>query len=458
MTSGGGLTTLATAAQFPLRLVESGPAGGAMLAARVAQEGGYAEVLSFDMGGTTAKICLIDRGRPLLSRSFEVDRVYRFRKGSGLPVRIPVIEMVEIGAGGGSIASVDKLRRIQVGPASAGSEPGPACYGRGGKVPTVTDADLQLGRIQAAYFAGGRMPLDASAADQALRRAVGDPLTLDAGLAAYGVAEIVDENMAAAARAHAMEWGSGVASRTLVAYGGAAPLHAVALADKLKIDRVVVPSDAGVGSAIGFLLAPVSYEVVRSRYQRISTFDAGAADKVLAEMLEEAAQVVRGAAPDGQWREVRRAFMRYLGQGYEIAVPVPDGRLEARHARDLHEAFETEYQRLYGRLIPDLDVELLSWTLTLVADEAPPAEPLPEPAPRAVTPHDHCAVFDADGLRERPAAVYRRTDLVPGDRLEGPALIVEDQTTTVVNANFTLRVDARACLVLERRAAPGERS
>ena len=450
MTSGGGLTTLETAAEFPIRLVESGPAGGAMLAARVAAEGGYERVLSFDMGGTTAKICLIDHGKPLLSRAFEVDRVYRFKKGSGLPVRIPVIEMVEIGAGGGSIASVDKLARINVGPASAGSEPGPACYGRGGEAATVTDADVVLGRIQSEEFAGGRMRLDAAAAERAVLRDVGEPQGMTAPLAAFGIAEIVDENMAAAARAHAVEWGTDAASRTLVAYGGAAPLHAAALADKLKIDRIVVPTGAGVGSAIGFLLAPVSYEVVRSRYQRLSAFDAAAANAVMAGMHEEAAAVVRGAAPDGAWREVRRAFMRYVGQGYEIAVPVPVETLTADHAAVLRDAFDAEYRRLYGRLIPNLDVEVLSWTLTLVAREPAAPEPVPAPAPRAAEPARRVALFDAATAEFRDAGVYRRDALAPGMRLRGPALVVEDQTTTVVGSGFELSVDGRGYLVQER--------
>ncbi|MFW6093869.1 MAG: hydantoinase/oxoprolinase family protein [Pseudomonadota bacterium] len=458
MTSGGGLTTLATAAEYPIRLVESGPAGGAILAAQVARETGHQRVLSFDMGGTTAKICLIDDGTPLFSRSFEVDRVYRFRKGSGLPVRIPVIEMVEIGAGGGSIARVDKLQRIAVGPASAGSEPGPACYGRGGTAPTVTDADVVLGRIRGEYFAGGRMSLDAAAARRAVAETVGAPQGLEPALAAYGVAEVVDENMAAAARAHAGEWGTDAASRTLVAFGGAAPLHAAALADKLKIDRIVVPRGAGVGSAIGFLLAPVSYEVVRSRYQRLSAFDPGAANEVMAEMRDEAAAVVGAAAPEDPFREVRRAHMRYVGQGYEIAVPVPTAPLGPEHAGELHAAFEAEYQRLYGRTIPGLDVEVLSWTLTLIAREpGAPGRPAP-PAPRAPAAHDDCALFDAASRRTVRAAVYRRDALGPGDGGWGPALVVEEQTTTVVGADFAWHVDARGYLVLERRPPAGGRS
>lgn len=455
MTSGGGLTTLATAAQFPIRLVESGPAGGAMLAARVAEEGGYPEVLSFDMGGTTAKICLIDGGKPLLSRAFEVDRVYRFKKGSGLPVRIPVIEMVEIGAGGGSIAHVDRLSRIVVGPASAGSEPGPACYGRGGENPTVTDADVVLGRIQADEFAGGRLALDVAAAERAIAERVGAAQDMAPPLAAFGIAEVVDENMAAAARAHAVEWGKEAASRTLVAYGGAAPLHACALADKLKIDRVVVPTGAGVGSAIGFLLAPVSYEVVRSRYQRLSAFDPAAANAVMDEMYDEAAAVVRGAAPDGDWREERRAFMRYQGQGYEIAVPVPATTLTAEHAEALRAAFDDEYQRLYGRLIPNLDVEVLSWTLTLIGREPEPPQPVPAPAGQAAAPARHGELFDTASRGFERAGIYRRADLQPGHRLAGPALVVEAQTTTVVGPQFELTVDGRGYLVLERAGNRG---
>ncbi len=235
MTSGGGLTTLETATRFPIRLVESGPAGGAILARHVAQQGDLRRILSFDMGGTTAKLCLIDDFEPLTSRSFEVDRVYRFRKGSGLPVRIPVIEMVEIGAGGGSIARVDKLQRIQVGPESAGSEPGPAAYGRGGKQPAVTDADVRLGRICPERFAGGAFELDKQAADRALQATVAAPLGLDPDLAAFGVSEVVDENMAAAARAHGAEFGVDLGRRDMVAFGGAAPLHAARLGEKLGV-------------------------------------------------------------------------------------------------------------------------------------------------------------------------------------------------------------------------------
>lgn len=450
MTSGGGLTTLETAAEFPIRLVESGPAGGALLAARIAAESGRERVLSFDMGGTTAKICLIDDGAPLLSRSFEVDRTYRFKKGSGLPVRIPVIEMVEIGAGGGSVARVDKLSRITVGPDSAGSEPGPACYGRGGADATVTDGDVVMGRLDPTSFAGGRLALDPAAAERAVIDAIGGPLGLDLQTAAFGISEVVDENMAAAARAHAVEWGEHAEGRTLIAYGGAGPLHAAQLAIKLKLDRVIVPAHAGVGSAIGFLIAPVSYEVVRSRYMRLSGFDAQLVNAVMAEMRAEALEVVSSAADPDELLESRRAYMRYVGQGYEIAVPVPGGRIASDAGAALREAFDHEYRRLYRRTIPNLDVEVLSWSLALAApqpelaaDSAAQRTALAE-AIRKVTLFDPVSGAMVDG------ASYRRADLRPGHWLTGPAVVVEDQTTTVVPAGFAAGVTGKGHLVLER--------
>src|SRR5262249_19060723 len=298
MLSGGGLTAVETALRFPVRLVESGPAGGAIFASEIARQCKLDKVLSYDMGGTTAKICLIDELKPQTSRAFEVARIYRFKKGSGLPLRIPVIEMVEIGAGGGSIARVDRLKRITVGPDSAGAAPGRAGCGRGGMGPTVTDADLLLGRIDPAGFSGGRMALDRAAAEVAIHGGVADALGLAVELAAFGISEIVDENMANAARVHAIESGKDARGRTLVAFGGAAPVHAARMAEKLGLDRVLVPSYAGVGSAVGFLRAPIAYEIVRSGLQRLDQFDAGAANALYAAMRAEAEAIVRRGAGD----------------------------------------------------------------------------------------------------------------------------------------------------------------
>ena len=395
MLSGGGLTAVETAIRFPVRLVESGPAGGAIFAARIARQCRLDKVLSYDMGGTTAKICLIDDLKPQTSRAFEVARIYRFKKGSGLPLRIPVIEMVEIGAGGGSIARVDRLKRITVGPDSAGADPGPACYGRGGRAPSVTDADLVLGRIDPAGFSGGRMALDRAAAEAAIGCDVAGPLGLALALAALGVSEIVDENMANAARVHAIESGKDARGRTLVAFGGAAPLHAARLAEKLGLDRVVVPAQAGVGSAVGFLRAPIAYEIVRSSLQRLETFDAERANALVAEMRAEALPIVRRGAPDAPLTETRSAFMRYRGQGHEIAVPLPAGPYHDGDAATLHALFEDAYRRLYHRVIPGVEVEVLSWVLLLSAP--PPAEaaaPPPSPPAYAPSPARHRPVFD----------------------------------------------------------------
>ena len=434
MTSGGGLASLATARRFPIRLVESGPAGGAILAARIARQLELPRAALLDMGGTTAKICLVDDGAPQQSRAFEVARSYRFRRGSGLPVRVPVIEMVEIGAGGGSIATVDRLGRVQVGPQSAGSEPGPACYGRGGCQATVTDADMVLGRLDAERFAAGTIALDERAAARAIERHVALPwqggAAPDVPGAAAAVGEVVDENMAAAARAHAAEWGREMAGRTLIALGGAAPIHAPRLMDKLDLAAVLVPADAGVGSAVGFLAAPVAYEVVRSRHARLSDLDPEDAAATMAEMREEALAVVVPVA-SGPLKETRQAFMRYVGQGYEIAVPAP----ERPDRKTLRAAFDRAYETLYGRLISGLDVEVLSWTLTLTAPSPAPASGRPPAGSRRI-------VDKRRVLRHR---------LAPGDRVHGPANIVEDQTVVVVGAGQQAEMDEYGNLLVTAR-------
>ena len=452
MMSGGGITTLKTAIAHPIRLVESGPAGGAILASCIAAECGLDEVLSFDMGGTTAKICLIDHGKPQSSRSFEVARVYRFMKGSGIPLRIPVIEMVEIGAGGGSIARVDQLKRIAVGPDSAGSEPGPACYDRGGTEPTVTDADVVLGRIEPSAFAGGRVSLDPAKAETAVGQGVGSALDLTPTLAAFGIAEMVDENMANAARVHAIERGKSVERRALVAFGGAAPLHAARLAEKLGIRQIVVPTGAGVGSAIGFLRAPTAYEVVRSRHMRLSRFDAGVANALIDEMQAEAYGVVRRGAESAPVQEARTAFMRYVGQGHEIVVPVPLRRLEPQDGEAMAREFAGVYAGLYRRTIPGLDIEILSWTLTVAAVVPAPERAAEPPGGTLPEPIGSRRFFDPGSADHVDGPVFWRPDLPPGSRITGPAVIAEDQTTTMVSPGFDAQVNALGYLILTRKA------
>ena len=383
MLSGGGLTTIETACRFPIRLVESGPAGGAIFAADIARQCGLAQVLSFDMGGTTAKICLIEDYQPQTSRSFEVARVGRFKRGSGLPLRIPVIEMVEIGAGGGSIAGVDALGRIGVGPESAGADPGPACYGRGGAAPTVTDANLLLGRYDPVRFAGGAMRLDVDAAGQAMAEGVGEQIGLDPAMAGLGVIEIVDENMANAARVHAIESGKSYGGRTLIAFGGGGPVHGYRVAEKVGIDRVVVPIGAGVGSAIGFLRAPIGYEVVRSLYGRLGSFDIGAVNRLLDDMVAEADGVVAAGRFGAATRQGRLAFMRYVGQGHEIPVALPERSLIETDVAGLRVAFDAAYTRFYDRPVPGSDVEVMSYAVTVgTVPEAGPASSAPTGARR----------------------------------------------------------------------------
>jgi N-methylhydantoinase A len=446
MMSSGGVCTVETARRYPVRLVESGPAGGAILARNIAARGGYDHALSFDMGGTTAKITLIDDFAPQQSRHFEVARAYRFAKGSGIPVRIPVIDMVEIGAGGGSIARVDSLRRIVVGPDSAGSDPGPACYARGGSAPTVTDADVLLGRIDPAGFAGGKIALDAARAVDAVQAMIAAPLGMSVHEAARGIAEIVDETMASAARVHAVENGKDTAGRTLIAFGGAAPLHAARLAQKLGISRVVIPPDAGVGSAHGFLDAPIAYEVVRTLLLRLDRLDAPALDALFAEMHVEAEAVVRLGFPAGNLAETRTAFMRYRGQGHEVAVTLPPGPVDATALRA---AFDATYARVYGRVIPGLEVEAVTWTLALAQPFALPERLLAPPDAASPSPTGSVRLIDPASGDTTDAAVYPRVALPIGARLTGPAIIVESGTSTIVPPGFSARVGAGRELLIE---------
>jgi N-methylhydantoinase A len=451
MTSGGGITSAETAIRFPVRLVESGPAGGAIFAACIARQNGLDEVVSFDMGGTTAKICLIDKAQPQTARVFEVARIYRFLKGSGLPLRIPVIEMVEIGAGGGSIARVDSLGQIVVGPESAGSEPGPVCYGKGGTEPTVTDADVVLGRIDPTTFSGGKMALDVGGAERAVAKHVGSPLNLSTAHAALGISEIVDENMANATRVHAIESGKDLRSRTVIAFGGAAPLHAARVAEKLGIRRVLVPANAGVGSAVGLLRAPVAYEVVRSRLMRLSEFDAAVANRLFADMHSEAEAIVRRGAPDAKLTELRSAFMRYRGQGHEIGVQLPVHEFTAGDQSLLTELFEAAYRRLYSRSIPGVEIEILSWVLTLSApSKGELAKPLPVKA-GTPKPRGHRQVFDPNRGEFLQVPIFWRPELKPGTELKGPAVIAEDETSTVVSPLFNARIDRFGYIELARR-------
>ena len=455
MTSGGGLAPLETAIRFPIRLVESGPAGGVILSTWIAERMGIDRILSFDMGGTTAKICIIDDGKPMASRSFEVDRRYRFMKGSGLPVRIPVIEMVEIGAGGGSLAGVDAMKRITVGPESAGSDPGPACYALGGSRPAVTDANVVLGRIDPDRFAGGSIMLKAALSQQAIDIHVGTPLELDTTLSAFGISEVVEENMANAARVHAVERGAELEGRTLIAFGGGAPLHAARLAEKLGITDVLIPAGAGVGSAVGFLRAPIAFEVVRSRFVRLGGFDAESVNTMFAAMEKEATDVVRLGAGDAKVSVSRSADMRYAGQGHEILVDLPDGPFTAASAAELRKRFEAGYRSLFSRVVPGVDVEVTGWILRAAAPAPGRAADLPALAGGASAkpvPVGTRSLYDPTMREFNEVPVYRRSTLKPGAVLPGPAIIAEDETTTVITSGFTAALDSSGAIRLTSKS------
>ena len=452
MMSGGGLTTLETAARFPIRLVESGPAGGAILASQIAGECALAEVLSFDMGGTTAKICLLKDGEPERARKFEIARAYRDMKGSGTPVRIPVIEMVEIGAGGGSIARVDRLGRITVGPDSAGSTPGPVCYGRGGTEPAVTDANLALGKIDPAYFAGGKIALDEAGARRALQASIGDRLSLKDFWPAAGVTEIVEENMANAARVHAIELGRDIAACTMIAFGGGAPLHACRLAEKVGVTRVIVPKGAGVGSAIGFLRAPVAYEITKSAVISLDSFDAQRVNRLIEGMTRDARAVVEPALAGARADVHVIADCRYVGQGHEIRVSVPVRRLAEADGRRLKAAFEATYEQVYGLRIPNQEAEAITWSVTVSSRTERPkraARAARKPAPK---PRSRRRIYDPALGRQVDAPVYWRFDMAPGATVRGPAIIAEDETSTIVGARFGATINSLGYIVMERKS------
>ena len=435
MHSGGGVISIQNAADFPVRLVESGPAGGAVFAAHIAARYGLDKVLSFDMGGTTAKICLIKNQTPKTSRVFEVARSYRFKKGSGMPISIPVIDMVEIGAGGGSLAHVDALQQIRVGPKSAGSEPGPACYGRHGTRPAVTDADLVLGKLDPENFAGGSIKLFPDASRTAIAKYVGTKLDMDAVEAAFGISEVVDENMANAARVHAVENGEDLSAYTMIAFGGAAPLHAGRLAEKLGVERLLIPPGAGVGSAIGFLRAPFSFEANRSVYMKLSDFDGDRIKSLLADLKAEATGFVRTCDEVSPILAEFKVYMRYTGQGWEIPIELTEDQAINPDAATFEARFIEDYSKLFGRPVAGMDIEITVWSVNATT---PPekVERVAETSGKAsATSVGGRRLFDAAASKFLNADVVNRSDMLTGERALGPVTVVEDETTIIVPAS-----------------------
>ena len=450
MISSGGLSTIETARRFPIRLVESGPAAGALAAAHHGKISGRSSLLSFDMGGTTAKACLIDDHRPSISPEFEVNRVYRFKKGSGLPIRVPVIELIEIGAGGGSIARVDAMGLLKVGPDSAGADPGPVCYGRGGTSPTVTDADLYLGYLNPAYFLGGTMSLDLAGTEKALA-SLGEKIDKNALETAWGIHEVVNEQMASAARMHAVEQGKDVRSYPMYGFGGAGPVHAYRVAEILGCPEVIVPYGAGVGSTIGFLVAPVSFDFVRSYVSRLDRADWSIVNGRLQEMEDEGLAILTGAGVAADQIEFERsAELRYVGQGHDVRVTLPDGALSAASQPDIEARFDTEYARLYGRTPSGNQVEAMTWRVIARArggnDELPLASGGgtvvdEQPGSRAIY------LPEVGDFQEVP--VYSRYALAIGTSFRGPCVIEERESTTIIGVHASVSIDDQRSIVVK---------
>ncbi len=456
MLSSGGIALPGTAKRVPIRLVESGPAAGALAAGRAAKLAGEPRLLSFDMGGTTAKACVIDNGEPLVAREFEVARADRFKKGSGLPIRVPVIEMIEIGAGGGSIARVDRMGLLKVGPESAGADPGPACYALGGYLPTVTDADLLLGYLDPEFFLGGRMRLDVEAARRAIADRIATPLGLELIEATWGIHRVVNESMAAAARIHGIERGKDLRAYPLLAFGGAGPVHAWQVGKILRVPRVLMPFGAGAISAFGLLAAPLAFDFVRTAPQRLDEARWDRVNTLYAEMEAEGRAILAVAGITGEAVLLRRtAEMRYVGQGHEVEVPVPLGSLGLQSLEALTQNFEAAYRTLYGRTAQGVAIEALNWRL--VVSGPPPALELSGHAGRSVAgggspasalKRRRPAYFpEAGGFVETP--VYDRYRLAPGETFKGPAIVEERESTAVIGPGCRVTVDEHLTLRVE---------
>jgi len=458
--SGGGLISIESAIKFPVRLIESGPAGGAIFASEIAARHGIDAALSYDMGGTTAKICLIDEQSPRSAKTFEVARTHRFTKGSGMPISIPVIEMIEIGAGGGSIANVDDLKQIRVGPLSAGSEPGPAAYGLGGSLATVTDANVLLGRISPETFGADDIDLIPEESRKALLTDVAEPLETEVENAAIGVIEVVDENMANAARVHAVENGRDVSQYTMIAFGGGAPLHASRLCDKLEIERLLIPPGAGVGSAIGFLQTPFSYEALKSFYVSIENFDHKRVNQLLGDLTSEATEFVMEASDENIHPKnlivERCAFMRYAGQGWEITVPLENETFDYLGIELLNNKFEKTYEEHFGRAIEGLQIEVVGWSVKVTSPRPETEKTITVDSENIVMTDSKRVVYDPAKGTEVEASVFQRESLNPGDCVMGPAIIVESQTTTWISSEKKSSTQKDGCLLITKKTEATE--
>ena len=434
MLSNGGICSVETAYDFPIKILESGPAAGALAASMYGIRGGFPNLLSFDMGGTTAKSCIIENGTPLMVNEFEVARVYRFKRGSGLPIKAKVIEMIEIGAGGGSIAYIDKFGLMKVGPQSAGSNPGPVCYGLGGTEPTVTDADLILGYLDPEFFLGGEMKLDREAAFQAIEQKIAKPLGVDPVEAAWGIHHVVNENMANSARVHATEHGKDLSTKPLFAFGGAGPVHAYNVAKILGLKAIIYPFGAGATSALGLLCAPLAFDFVHSFYGRLDSINWDEANRLLGEMIEQGAGILTTAGLEEAKISVQRfCDLRFVGQGHELPVTLPEGRLGPERVDEIIGAFEEEYENLYHQKGPGMPLEALNWRVTVSGprpDINLKGEIKDVNSDKALKGTRKVYFRDDESYRDTP--VYDRYRLGPGVALQCPAVFEEVESTIVV--------------------------
>jgi N-methylhydantoinase A len=455
MLSTGGIGSSETAGEFPVRLIESGPVAGAIVARQYSVALGLDDVLSFDMGGTTAKACLIRDGALPITSELEVARSRRFTKSSGFPVPVPAVDLIEVGAGGGSIAAVNTLGLVQVGPDSAGADPGPICYGRGATWPTVTDADLLLGYLDPAYFADGTIGLDVDAAARGIEAQIARPLGRDLTGAAWTVHDVVNETMAAAVRMHVTERGGNPERATLFAFGGAGPVHAYHLAVKLGVRRIIVPLRPGVLSALGLVIAPVAYDVIRTCKVPLAHIDPAAIDAYFDEMAAEVVFTLAKVEPGETPTLTRAVDVGYVGQGYQVTVPV-DGARVSLEPRALWESFAVVYRQKYGYFYDDVPAELVNLRLSgrLGGRELPPAS-AQAPRARRAMPKTERPAFSSRRGRMVPFAVYDRAALPPGMTLCGPAVVEEASATTVIDVDGALEVDAYGSLVISiPEAAP----
>jgi N-methylhydantoinase A len=454
MLSGGGIASPETARRFPVRLIESGPAAGALAAAESGSRSGRLELLSFDMGGTTAKACIIEGGRPSVAGELEVARLRRFSSGSGIPLQVSSVELIEIGAGGGSLARIDRFGLVQVGPESAGSDPGPVCYGRGGSTATVTDADLLLGYLDPDYFLGGRMRLHVASARSAVEEQVALPLGLDAARAAWVVHEMVNENMANAARVHAVERGVDLRGLPLFAFGGAGPVHADRVARSLGSGLMIAPLGAGIGSTIGLLAAPLAFDLVRSAVALLADVDWTLAQQLVRDLEREGRNLLRGGGvADDEITVEHAADMRLVGQAHEITVPLPAGDPRAGDEERLRDAFGHAYTRLFGRQPPDVQIELVSWRVRTSGprpqfpfQSGSRGGPAGDPS-TALKGHRPAFFRETDGYTS--TAVYDRYRLAPGMTLSGPAIVEERESTLVIGPGARGTVDEQDNVLVE---------